>query len=767
MILRNSIVVKTLFLAVCVTGAAHGWWDHPCITRAAWDALPRELTAEYSHFERDELCYHTMMSDYPRMKTAGDFGYFQLWDIFMWRQRRPRVGYENGGGNDIDFARLMQSARTETALNTFLTAGCMLHGIEDQMSISHTVLPGPYQAEWHAPCEQFADWRKYSLKGYAPKPIAEGYDAEAIDKACMARIKEVNGGAAALWTKIKPIIDENGIKQKPETKRRTNERIDPYVRDFAKDAGKVVADVLYTLLSARREFAANKGAALEGLVSAPHDPLNEDRSAKVYLRTVDGAPTDYETMAFDGRFAFRNLPAGEYRLAATRLGAEFVLSEAFSLATGRTTRVDIALKASEPLGNQVWNPTGKWDLYGAGSPDRWRMKPLFDWGPLQQDYWRTSFMHLEPGWAYRFGAKLKRAGVEVRLRTAKGYGGHGPANTLEFEGGALESECVWINDEDFLKAKIEVASTEPLTNLIEKVWLVPIPPRSWKPGTPRTDYVPLDDGFRTSLHCEPPQPEFWQRGPEKEEEMTRRFWIAFRSEMMGPFQIDNVDSVEIFHTLLREANVVLDERSGRRASGSFGSMINVPRTFNIPSMTIFRTFKTVAEKLDCSFDCERGHLGIEQKVVSCPSIPRPLLNPVAVLKSSRHDYPSRRNVLWEKSIEASDAKKIMAAFDRTKDCMLRAVCCEYFLKFSDGQIVGIVTDDEKRVVCGFDFGWDEEGVLGVDDGSPHKLKVFPQVLKEDMTADDELQKELYAMVARYGCAPMLNGAKLNCEGRKK
>ena len=78
-------------------------------------------------------------------------------------------------------------------------------------------------------------------------------------------------------------------------------------------------------------------------------------------------------------------------------------------------------------------------------------------------------MHLEPGWAYRFGAKLKRAGVEVRLRTAKGYGGHGPANTLEFEGGALESECVWINDEDFLKAKIEVASTEPLTNLIEKV----------------------------------------------------------------------------------------------------------------------------------------------------------------------------------------------------------------------------------------------------------------------------------------------------------
>ena len=108
--MRESIF-KAFFIAACLaTGAAHGWWDHPCITRAAWDALPRELTAQYTDFERDELCFHTMMSDYPRMKTAGDFGYFQLWDAFMWRQRRAIVGYENGGGKDIDFARLMQSA---------------------------------------------------------------------------------------------------------------------------------------------------------------------------------------------------------------------------------------------------------------------------------------------------------------------------------------------------------------------------------------------------------------------------------------------------------------------------------------------------------------------------------------------------------------------------------------------------------------------------------------------------------------------------------
>ncbi len=503
-----------MFAIVAAVGAVYGWWDHPCITRAAWDALPRELTAQYTDFERDELCYHTMMSDYPRMRTAGDFGYFQLWDIFMWRQRRAIVDYANGGGKDIDFARLMQSARTETALNTFLTAGCMLHGIEDIMSISHAAggVPGPYQAEWHAPCETLADWKSYSLKGYVPKPIADGYDPAALMKACVARMNAVNARAPEMWAKIKPIIDENGIKQKPAVKLRTNERIDPYVQEFARGVGEVVADVLYTLLSARRDFSANAGAVLEGFVALPKDDVNFDRSAKVYLRTADGLPTDYETMAFEGRFSFRNLPAGTYRLMATRLGSELFESGMFTLATGKTTRLDITLKADVPLGNQVWNPSGTWDLYGAGSPDRWRVTPLFNWGPLQSKYWRTSFMHLEPGWAYRFGARMKKGGVEVRLRTAKGFGGHGPATALKFADGSLEGECVWTNSANFYKAKIEVDSTEPLSNLVDKVWLVPIPPKGWKPGTPRSDYVPQDDVFRTSLHSEPPQPEFWQRG---------------------------------------------------------------------------------------------------------------------------------------------------------------------------------------------------------------------------------------------------------------
>ena len=139
------------------------------------------------------------------------------------------------------------------------------------------------------------------------------------------------------------------------------------------------------------------------------------------------------------------------------------------------------------------------------------MKPLFNWGPLQQEYWRTSFMHLEPGWTYRFGAKLKKTGTEVRLRAAKGFGGHGPATVLKFNDGVLEAEQAWTNSKNFLKAKIEVVTTAALSDVIEKVWLVPVPPKGWKPGTPRADYVPLDDVFRTALHSDPPQPEFWHK----------------------------------------------------------------------------------------------------------------------------------------------------------------------------------------------------------------------------------------------------------------
>jgi len=433
----------------------------------------------------------------------------------MWRSRRARVGYENGGGSDDDYTRVLQAMETETALNAFLWAGALFHGLQDSMSISHISLPGPYQHPWHAACESFADWEKFSIGGYVAKPIPYGGDPAALKRVVYRRVKEVQAKSGELWPEMKRIIDEHGVQQKGATKAMTNERLGPSVMAFADGVAKLTADVLCTFLTARRESLANRGAALEGRVSVPvEDRVNARRCAKVYLRTAEGRPTPYETLAIGGRYAFRNLPAGTYRLYATRLGCAFAETGIFTLTTGAVTRADVALKADAPLGNQVWNPCGTWDLYGAGAPDRWRVKPLFDWGPLQQTYWRTSFLHVEPGWAYRCGAKVKKP-VTVRFRFARGAGGHGPATTLMFPEGSLEAEMVWTNRTSFsdcsAKAKVEVVSTEPIADLIEKVWFVPVPPKGWDGVYPRTDYVPVDNSFRTAIGIPPSRPEFWQR----------------------------------------------------------------------------------------------------------------------------------------------------------------------------------------------------------------------------------------------------------------
>lgn len=236
------------------------------------------------------------------------------------------------------------------------------------------------------------------------------------------------------------------------------------------------------------------------------------------------------------------------------------------------------------------------------------------------------------------------------------------------------------------------------------------------------------------------------------EEMSRRFWRSFEYDVIGPFKMDNIGFEEGFNIMLQGANVVLDKRSGLRASGSFGAMpytYNVPRTFKIPATTISNAFSKAVEILDCSLDCSRGYICIEQKMPPCPSIHLPIRYPIAVLRSPRHDYPSKRSVTLEAPLDTFDAKKIMGVFRKAKSAALTAICCEYFLKFPDGQILGVATDDTKREVFGFDFGWGTNSVLEADDGSPHKLKLFYQESQDDEKSNEELRKELYQIIMRY------------------
>ena len=234
------------------------------------------------------------------------------------------------------------------------------------------------------------------------------------------------------------------------------------------------------------------------------------------------------------------------------------------------------------------------------------------------------------------------------------------------------------------------------------------------------------------------------------DEMCKKFWKSFETDVIGPFQMDNIGFDEVCSIMLREANVVLDGHSGLRASGSFGAMhtIYVPRTFSIPVTSISNAFSMATKILNCSLDCDRGHIHIEQKEISCPSFHLPTNLPITVLRSSRHDYPSKRRVMSERPLAVSDAKTIMEVFCHTKNIALTVVCCEYFLRFPDGEIIGVVTDDTRCEAFGFDFGWSTNSVFDADDGSSHRLKLICSECEDDEKPNEKLRKELYQIVIR-------------------
>ena len=247
------------------------------------------------------------------------------------------------------------------------------------------------------------------------------------------------------------------------------------------------------------------------------------------------------------------------------------------------------------------------------------------------------------------------------------------------------------------------------------------------------------------------QTPLWELSNDEIEARSKKFWESFEGDVIGPFQINNLEFFTIFDILLREANVKLEQHSGFRASGSFGAMytLDIPRTFSIPVTTISNVFERVTKILDCTFDCSRGHICIEQKENHCPRINLPTNMPLAVLESSRQDYPSKRVVSTETPLDEFGAKKIMKVLKQTRNVTLTAVCCEYFLKFHDGQIVGVVTDDVKREVFGFDFGWSTNSVLDADDGSPHKLQLIYSECEDDRIFNEKLRKEIYQIVTRH------------------
>lgn len=234
------------------------------------------------------------------------------------------------------------------------------------------------------------------------------------------------------------------------------------------------------------------------------------------------------------------------------------------------------------------------------------------------------------------------------------------------------------------------------------------------------------------------------------------FWGAFQNEAVGPFRIENVAKGHFIDELRHNVNVVLERKSGFAVSGGYCAgqpcpdVFYVPRTLDIPRMTVSNLFVFVASKLNCKLNNHDGFLDMEQQFFPCAEMPIPSECPMSISRCARSEYPGRRKVNETKNISNDDAKNIVALMKNSLQVRVTAVNSEYFVIFRDGLVVGLVTDDEEQWVVGFDFGCENRNILDADDGSPHRLMLIMHEEEEDADVGLRLKRrELYRKIKKY------------------
>ena len=79
-------------------------------------------------------------------------------------------------------------------------------------------------------------------------------------------------------------------------------------------------------------------------------------------------------------------------------------------------------------------------------------------------------------------------------------------------------------------------------------------------------------------------------------------------------------------------------------------------------------------------------------------------NPLMVLKCRRSVSPDKRAVLDKQVLPKKITSLLENLMKTGRKARLTYVCCEYYLQNHDGETIGILTDNEKKVVQGFDVG---------------------------------------------------------------
>jgi hypothetical protein len=458
------LLAALLWVGIFARDAA-AWGPHGKITEAALKTLPdaARWKAVVGDNEWRNLSHEYCSMPDVQGRSFNDFYYVN--DYLLIRQCPQQcIQYLRHDMPEVQqtfepyFRRALQALRTETPINACRQIGPILHFVEDAGAPPHT----RFQHAHHSELENWVREDQIVITGYRPRLLGRT-DDEAV-AGLLRRLDGLNKFSKARLLRALPLVSE------PSPDRA---KVEPIILESALESARVTADLFHTLFTLGLA-PQPEGASLSGDVTAGTAPLLRNRGARIVL-----LDTDYATLAtmdksrskgasWHGGYAFHNLPPGSYRVLAYRTGSQFRVSEPIDLKAGKPARLDIALSETDPPGNLVQNPDGRLSYVNPDIPDRWRKYGDNGWDtediPVNAKQYST----------YRCGAILKdpAAHVVVWFNTPPEIRHEHIKLPLEFNG-KLRAEATVHLDAKYGAAVIIVHSSHPLTDTIEKVWLLP------------------------------------------------------------------------------------------------------------------------------------------------------------------------------------------------------------------------------------------------------------------------------------------------------
>ncbi len=460
---QAATLALAAFLFAGAVREAAAWGLHPQITRAAIKVLP-DLPRWKAALGTDNLA---ALADYCWMpdERGMDMGAYYADDYLLIHQMPRHVGHVMPDVQQTFipyFRRALQALRTETPVNACRQIGSLIHFVEDTGAPPHAREQCPH----HSELENWVRGDLVIIKGYQPQLLGKT-DAEA-EAGLLRRMAGLVTFSKARAERALPLVSQ----PKPD-----RAKVEPIILESALESARVTADVLYTLFTLGLG-PQPQGASLLGTVTAATLPLRDDHGARIVL-----VGTDYATLAttadprlsdsqWRGQYELRNLPPGDYRVLAYRTGSQGRVSKPVHLESGKQTRLDIELGATSPAGNVVENPDARLDSLQAGGAERWTVVSA---GPMP--LWSSTGAYVAPHTTYRCGAILKDPAAKVQFVFR---GRPSPQNKhpqalicpLSLDG-KLRGELTTTPDTPRWDVTVQVRTTRPLKEAIEKVWVVP------------------------------------------------------------------------------------------------------------------------------------------------------------------------------------------------------------------------------------------------------------------------------------------------------